>query len=143
MRSWNYLIALEGITKDGKKLEESALYIVAIPAEDILKAVEMECYASNYLPADAVLKYGQAYAIGVDHDIKDLDRYDISHYREDLGLYVFKEGVNFTDGLTNVFRLLLDMMKARESVDMVRPVVDVGSPPEEIMLMCLERSLST
>ena len=59
-------------------------------------------------------------------------------YREDMDLYIFKEGVSFKEGLTKVFLLILDTLKSKGEYERIEPVVDVGTPPLELMLECLK-----
>ncbi|WP_448588598.1 hypothetical protein [Thermocrinis sp.] len=141
MRSWSYLIQVRAYSDDGRVEEESALYVVSLPPDpEFLKNVELECYATSYLPFQTVLKVAHAYAIGTDAKIEDLERYSLMGYREDMDLYIFKEGVGFKEGLIRVFSLILDLLKARGTYKFIEPVVDVGTPPSELMLECLELS---
>ncbi len=141
MRSWNYYIQVKGINRE-KEEENSALYIVALPPdESLLKLVEMECYAQNYIPMDIAIKYGKAYAIGTDIKLENLQDYKLAQYREDMDLYIFEEGVSFEEGLTNLYKLLIDDLSKKIQFEYVYPVVDVGSPPEEVMINCLKKVL--
>ncbi len=143
MRSWSYLIQIRAVDKEGREEESSALYIVALPPdEELLKVVEMECYASHYMPRDTALRLGRAYAVGTDIKVENPEDYGFLGYREDMDLYVFKEGLSFEEGLINVYRLLLKDLSERMELEYVYPVVDVGSPEEEVMLNCLKKSLS-
>jgi hypothetical protein len=48
LKSWSYYIQLRAYDESGNVKEDSALYIVGLPiTDDVLKAVEMECYAQN------------------------------------------------------------------------------------------------
>ncbi|MCS7171427.1 MAG: hypothetical protein NZ851_03825 [Aquificaceae bacterium] len=141
MRSWVYYIELLGRYKDGKQEKVSAVYVVAIPEIEPLAPVEMECYASEYAPAKLAINYGRAYALGVDEPIKNPQDYRLVGYREDLELYIFEQGISFEEGLEEAYRLLYNNLKGDDLVA-VMPIVDVGSPPEEIMLDCLKKVLS-
>jgi hypothetical protein len=102
----------------------------------------MECYAVSYIPFQTVLRVAQAYALGTDAQIKDLQSYHLQGYREDMDLYIFQEGVGFKEGLTKVYELILSLLKGRGEVVRVEPVVDVGSPPTEVMMECLRSALA-
>ncbi|ADC89882.1 hypothetical protein Thal_1250 [Thermocrinis albus DSM 14484] len=142
MRSWSYLIQLRGYTERGEAKEASALYVVSVPMdENILKATGMECYATHYLPPSAAVLQGMAYAVGIDRVLQNPEEYRIMGYREDMDLYIFKEGVTFKEGLVEVFRLLLEELSSQGVVE-VMPVLDVGSPPEDVMMECLQKALS-
>ncbi len=143
MRSWSYLIQIRAVGKEGREEEVSALYIVALPPDDeLLRVVEMECYASQYLPGDTALRLGRAYAVGTDIEVKKLEDYGFLGYRKDMDLYIFKEGLSFEEGLTNLYKLLLNYLSERMEFKYVYPVVDIGSPEEEVMLRCLKKALS-
>ncbi len=142
MRSWVYYIELSAYYQKGKRESISAVYVVALPKDKPLSPVDMECYASEYAPARLAIEYGMAYAVGFDEQIENLQKYDLMGYREDLELYVFKEGLSFKEGLERVYRLLYENLKKEELVA-VEPVVDVGSPPKELMLECLKSAIST
>ena len=138
MRSWSYLIQVRAYSKEGLT-EEFALYVVSLPPDpELLKKVDLECYATSYLPIQTVIEVAHAYAIGTDEKIEDLDRYSLLGYREDMDLYIFKEGVSFKEGLTKVFLLILDTLKSKGEYERIEPVVDVGTPPLELMLECLK-----
>ncbi len=138
MRSWVYYIELLGYYQDGKKEKVSAVYVVALPEDKPLNPVEMECYASEYAPAKLAIEYGMAYAIGFDEKIENLQNYHLMGYREDMELYIFKEGLGFKEGLEKVFKLLYDNLKKQDLVA-VEPALDVGSPPKELMTECLKK----
>ncbi|MFN7065818.1 MAG: hypothetical protein ACK4OF_06700 [Aquificaceae bacterium] len=140
MRSWVYYVELLGHYKDGRVERRPAVYVVALPSEG-LNPVDMECYASEYAPFNLAINYGKAYALGVDETIEDPKRYNLVNYRDDLELYIFKEGLGFEEGLQEVLRVLLDSFD-KEKLTALVPLVDVGSPPEEILLNCLERVIS-
>ncbi len=142
MRSWVYYIELLGYYEKGSKNHVSAVYVVALPEDKPLNPVDMECYASEYAPAKLAIEYGMAYAIGFDEEIKNPQDYDLIGYREDLELYIFKEGLSFQEGLERVYRLLYENLK-REDLVAVEPVIDVGSPPKELMFECLKKAIST
>jgi len=139
MRSWVYYIQLRAYYQDGSIKEEGALYVFAVPLDEKLKEVGMECYAKEYIPQETVIKSAYAYAIGTDIPIEDKDL----HYREDLDLYIFNEGVSFEEGLTKVYKILLEHLKKFGELRMVEPVVDVGTPSANVMYSCLKRALST
>jgi len=143
MRSWSYLIQVRAQFEDGRVGEEGVLYVVSLPSDPtLLKEVEMECYAVSYIPLQTVLKVAQAYALGTDAEIQDLQSYRLQGYREDMDLYIFQEGVGFKEGLTKAYELILSLLKGRGEVVRVEPVVDVGSPPAEVMLECLRSALA-
>ncbi|MGB9874179.1 MAG: hypothetical protein ACPLRS_04330, partial [Hydrogenobacter sp.] len=62
MRSWVYYIQLRAHYQDGTLKEEGALYVVAVPKDEKLKDVNMECYAKEYLPQETAIKSAYAYA---------------------------------------------------------------------------------
>ncbi|MCS7263130.1 MAG: hypothetical protein N3C13_05355 [Aquificaceae bacterium] len=140
MRSWVYYIELVGHYEGGRKEKASAVYVVALPEEEPLPAVDMECYASEYVPAKLAITHGKAYALGVEEPIEDPQRYRLKGYREDLELYVFQEGLSFQEGLEQVYRLLYESLNG-ETLLALEPVVDVGSPPRELMMECLKKVL--
>jgi hypothetical protein len=143
MRSWSYLIQVRAQFEDGRMEEEGVLYVVSLPSDPaLLKEVEMECYAVSYIPFQTVLKVAQAYALGTDAQIKDLQNYRLQGYREDMDLYIFQEGVGFKEGLTKAYELILSLLKERGEVVKVEPVVDVGTPPKEVMMECLRSALA-
>ncbi|MFN3471187.1 MAG: hypothetical protein ACK4ZR_01085 [Aquificaceae bacterium] len=127
--------------KKGMQEKKSAVYVVALPSDKELSPVDMECYASEYAPFKLALNHGKAYAIGVDEAIEKPENYKLSGYREDLELYIFKEGLSFREGLVEVYKLLYDSLN-KEDLLAVEPVVDVGSPPKELMLECLKEVIS-
>ncbi len=141
MRSWVYYIELLGYYEKGSKDRVSAVYVVALPEDKPLNPVDMECYASEYAPVKLAIEHGMAYAIGFDEEIKNPQDYDLMGYREDMELYVFKEGLSFKEGLERVYRLLYESIE-KEDLVAIEPVVDVGSPPRELMLECLKRAIS-
>jgi hypothetical protein len=123
--------------------EEGVLYVVSLPSDPtLLKEVEMECYAVSYIPFQTVLRVAQAYALGTDAQIQDLQSYHLQGYREDMDLYIFQEGVGFKEGLTKAYELILSLLKRRGEVVKVEPVVDVGTPPKEVMMECLRSALA-
>ncbi|ADO44885.1 conserved hypothetical protein [Hydrogenobacter thermophilus TK-6] len=143
MRSWVYYIQLRAYYQDGTFREEGALYVVAIPDEEKLKDVDMECYAKEYLPQQTALSSARAYAVGTDIAIKDISPYQLAGYRKDMDLYVFKEGIGFEEGLSRVFKILLDHLAESGEIKMVEPVIDVGTPSADVMYACLKKALST
>jgi hypothetical protein len=102
----------------------------------------MECYAVSYIPFQTVLKVAQAYALGTDAQIQDLQNYHLQGYREDMDLYIFQEGVSFKEGLTKAYELILNLLKKKGKVVKIEPVVDVGTPPMEVMMECLRSALA-
>jgi hypothetical protein len=84
----------------------------------------------------------QAYALGTDAQIQDLQSYHLQGYREDMDLYIFKEGVSFMEGLTKAYELILNLLKNKGKVVKIEPVVDVGTPPMEVMMECLRSALA-
>jgi hypothetical protein len=143
MRSWSYLIQVRAQFEDGRVEEEGVLYVVSLPSDPaLLKEVEMECYAVSYIPFQTVLRVAQAYALGTDAQIQDLQSYRLQGYREDMDLYIFQEGVGFKEGLTKAYELILSLLKGRGEVVRVEPVVDVGTPPKEVMMECLRSALA-
>lgn len=144
MRSWSYLIQVRAVDDKGRQEEESALYVVALPPdEDLLRIVEMECYANQYVPRETAIRYGKAYAVGTDAKIESPEDYGLIGYREDMDLYIFREGLSFEEGLVNVYRILTNELSKRFNFQYIYPVVDVGSPEEEVMLKCLKRSIQS
>ncbi|MEJ7620670.1 MAG: hypothetical protein WKI46_07650 [Aquificaceae bacterium] len=141
MRSWVYYIEISAYYQKGSRERASAVYVVALPEDKPLNPVDMECYASEYAPAKLAIEHGMAYAIGFDEEIKNPQDYDLMGYREDMELYVFKEGLSFKEGLERVYRLLYESIE-KEDLVAIEPVVDVGSPPRELMLECLKRAIS-
>ena len=141
MRSWVYYIEISAYYQKGSRERVSAVYVVALPEDKPLNPVDMECYASEYAPARLAIEHGMAYAIGFDEEIKNPQDYDLMGYREDMELYVFKEGLSFKEGLERVYRLLYESIE-KEDLVAIEPVVDVGSPPRELMLECLKRAIS-
>lgn len=138
MRSWTYYIQLIGRNIKGESVQESALYIVAIPLEEgILKEVNINCYAKHYLPEDEAVGRGLAYAVGVDFEIRNLERYGLQFFREDEELYIFKRDISMKEGLTNVYRLLMDRLSERGYGADFDICMDVGNPSEELMRECL------
>jgi hypothetical protein len=143
MRSWSYLIQVRAQFEDGRVEEEGVLYVVSLPSDPtLLKEVEMECYAVSYIPFQTVLRVAQAYALGTDAEIQDLQSYHLQGYREDMDLYIFQEGVSFKEGLTKAYELILSLLKKKGKVVKIEPVVDVGTPPMEIMMECLRSALA-
>lgn len=142
MRSWVYYIQLRAHYKGGKIKEEGALYVVAIPSDEKLKSVDIECYAKEYLPQEMALKLAQAYAVGTDISLKDLSHYGLATYREDLDLYVFHEGISFEEGLIEVYKILLDHLEKIGEIEFVEPIVDIGTPSTDLMYNCLNKALS-
>ncbi|RMH79877.1 MAG: hypothetical protein D6674_05480 [Acidobacteria bacterium] len=140
MRSWVYLIEVRVHHKDKSIQNISAVYVVALPEEQELQRVDMECYASEYLPQNLALSHGKAYAVGVDWELKNPEEYGIKGFREDLELYVFEEGLDFEEGLFRVYRIILDRVDKGEVY--VEPVIDVGAPSKEVMYKSLKRALS-
>lgn len=142
MRSWVYLIGIRAHYQDGRVKEASAVYVVALPSEQELAQVNMECYASEYLPQNIAISAGKAYAVGTDWEIKEPERFKIKGMREDLELYIFQEGLNFEDGLVAVFRILCEELYREGKPISLEPIVDVGSPSYELMVECLRKALS-
>jgi hypothetical protein len=130
MRSWSYLIQVRAQFEDGRVEEEGVLYVVSLPSDPA------------YIPFQTVLKVAQAYALGTDAQIRDLQSYRLQGYREDMDLYIFQEGVGFKEGLTKAYELILSLLKGRGEVVRVEPVVDVGTPPKEVMMECLRSALA-
>ncbi|MGC8677757.1 MAG: hypothetical protein ACP5UF_06045 [Hydrogenobaculum sp.] len=135
LKSWSYYIQLRAYDESGNIKEDSALYIVGLPIiDDVMKAVEMECYAQNYIPQEFAIAYGKAYAIGTDmDDIKNLSNYKLNAYDKETDLYIFNENVNFHEGLEQVFRILLEQSFKDFELIKVEPVIDVSIPPTETL----------
>jgi hypothetical protein len=140
MRSWVYYIELLAHKEGGRTQSLSAVYVVALPEEEELSKVSLECYATEYAPIQLALNHGKAYAVGVDWEPKDLKSYRLKGFREDLELYVFEEGLSFKEGLVEVYRLLLSELGDKTIA--VEPLIDVGSPPKELLFECLKKALS-
>ncbi|RMH01360.1 MAG: hypothetical protein D6699_06900 [Aquificota bacterium] len=143
MRSWVYLIGLRGYYEDGKAKESSAVYVVALPPQQELAQVNMECYATEYLPQNIALTVGKAYAVGTDWEIKEPERFKIKGFREDLELYVFEEGLSFEEGLIEVLRIVYEDLANGGKLLSVEPVIDVGTPSTQFMLECVKKAIST
>lgn len=137
-----YYIEILAHYEDGRQERRSAVYVVALPSEERLSPVDMECYASEYAPFKLVLTYGKAYAVGVDEPIERPEDYNLAGFREDLELYIFKEGYSFQEGLEQVYRLLYESLD-KKGLLAVEPIIDVGSPPKELMWECLKKVVST
>lgn len=140
MKSWVYYLQLLARKEDSKTQVLSCVYVVALPKDEALSPVELECYASEYLPHELARKKAHAYALGPEEDIKDPSRFRLKGYRQDLELYIFQEGLSFEEGLTEAFRVMLDNAKGIVSVE---PILDVGSPPREVLLSCLKRAIDS
>ncbi|MEN3034275.1 MAG: hypothetical protein ABDH18_04730 [Aquificaceae bacterium] len=138
MKSWVYYLQLLVRDKDLKAQVLSCVYVVALPEDENLSPVELECYASEYLPHELARKKAMAYALGPEEEIKNPSRFRLKGYRDDLELYIFEEGISFEDGLVEAFRLMLDGV---ENPSVVEPIMDVGSPPRELLLSCLKRAI--
>jgi hypothetical protein len=50
--------------------------------------------------------------------------------------------VGFKEGLTKAYELILNLLKKRGKVVKIEPVVDVGTPPMEVMMECLRSALA-
>lgn len=138
MRSWTYFIQLAGRNDEGEVAQEGALYIVAVPTDkNLFQAQRLSCYSEHYLPEESAVKYGKAFALGVEFDIKDLEAYGLSFYREDDELYIFKEGISMKEGLRNVYRLLMDRLRGMGYGKDFDTIVDMGNPSEDLMRECL------
>ncbi len=138
MRSWTYFIQLVGRNRKGESKQEGALYIVAIPpGENMVKEVTFSCYADHYLPEENAVNYGMAYALGIDFELNDIEKYGLSFYRGEEGLYIFKEGISMKKGLTNVFRILMEKLKESGYAIDFDIYVDVGNPSDDLMRECL------
>lgn len=138
MRSWVYYIEILGHYEDGKQERLSAVYVVALPEEEPLLPVDMECYASEYAPANLAISHGKAYAVGLDEPLENLQEHKLTGYREDIELYIFREGLSFEEGLEEVYRILYKRLN-KDKLLAIEPVIDVGSPPAELMRECLRR----
>ncbi len=138
MRSWTYYVQLAGVNEKGEVKKEGALYIVAVPnRENLFKENRYSCFSEHYLPEENALKYGQAYALGVDFEIENPEDYGINFFNEEDEIYIFKEGIDMKEGLKKVFSLLMKKL-AREGYDRDFEVVkDLGAPSEELMRECL------
>jgi len=111
-KSWNKFIELRAYDKDGNTKDASALYIVAVPADDRLERdIDFGCYRPTYIPQSTVEKIGKAYGVATEFNIEDPEKYDIVGYRPDLDLYVFKEGMSYEEGLQKVKSILVDYIK--------------------------------
>ncbi len=138
MRSWTYFIQLIGRNRKGESKQEGALYIVAVPpGENMFKEVTLSCYADHYLPEENAVNYGMAYALGIDFEIEDMERFGIGFYREEEGLYIFKEGISMKEGLKNVFKILMRKLKEDGYGADFDIYVDVGNPSDDLMRECL------
>ncbi len=138
MRSWTYFIQLAGRNEKGEVMQEGALYIVAVPTDrNLFQAQKLSCYSEHYLPEESAVKYGKAFALGVEFEIKNPESYGLSFYREDDELYIFKEGIEMKEGLKNVYRLLMDRLREQGYGKDFDTIVDMGNPSEELMRECL------
>lgn len=138
MRSWTYYIQLIGRNREGESERQGALYIVAVPSKsDIFREVNLSCYADHYLPEENAVNYGMAYALGVDFEIENMEKYGLNFYREDEGLYIFKEDINMKEGLKNTFRILMAELKSKGYGFDFDIFIDVGNPSDDLMRECL------
>ncbi len=112
-KSWNDFIEIVAYDKEGNTMEISALYIVAVPADDKLeKDVGFQCYRPTYIPRELVKQIGKAYGVALEFDIEDFEKYKIKGYRPDIDLYVFNEGLSYDEGLEQVFKILETQLKS-------------------------------
>ena len=142
MRSWTYLIHLVGVNEKGETKQEEALYIVAVPTDkNLFKDVKYSCYSTHYLPEESAVNYGQAYALGVDFEIKDLDKYGLNFFNKIEELYIFKEGISMKEGLKNVYKLLMDKLKEEGYGKDFEVIKDLGAPSLNLMHECLAEAI--
>ncbi len=119
-KSWNQYVEIVAYDKDGNSRRLSALYIVAVPAEQKLeKEIDFKCYRPTYIPKDLVEKIGKAYGVATEFDIENPEKYNIMGYRPDIDLYVFNEGMTFQEGLEKIYEILKDELK-KENFEAVK-----------------------
>ena len=144
MRSFSYFIQLIGVNERGETKTKEALYIVGVPPDEkLLKNVKYNCYTEHYLPEENAINYGQAYALGVDFEIKEPERYGINFFNEEDELYIFKEGISMKEGLKNVYKLLMDKLSEEGYGKDFEVMRDLGSPSEELMRECLLEAIKS
>ncbi len=138
MRSWTYYIQLLGRNEKGESMQVGALYIVAVPTDkNLFQPQRFSCYSEHYLPEESAVKYGKAFAVGVEFEIENPEKYGLQFFREDDELYIFKEGISMKEGLINVYRLLMDYLKKQGYGIDFDTVMDMGNPSEDLMRECL------
>ncbi len=138
MKSWTYFIQLVGRNKNGDSQVEGALYVVAVPTErDLTMAQKFSCFSERYLPEENAVNYGKAFAVSVDFEIEQPERYDLAFHREEDDLYIFKENISMKEGLKRVYAILMDELKSRGYGDDFDTVMDMGNPSENFMRECL------
>ena len=142
MRSLSYLIRLVGVNEKGQTKQEEALYIVAVPMdENLLKEVKYSCFSQHYVPEARAVEYGLAYAVGVDFEIKDLEKYGLNFFSEEDELYIFKEGITMKEGLKNVYKLLMDKLREEGFGKDFEVIKDIGAPSLNLMHECLAEAI--
>lgn len=138
MRSWTYFIQLVGRNEKGETMQEGALYIVAVPTDmNLFQEQKLSCYSEHYLPEESAVKYGKAFAVGVEFEVKDPENYGLNFFREEDELYIFKEGISMKEGLKNVYRLLMDRLRSLGYGKDFDTMFDMGNPSEDLMRECL------
>ncbi|NPB07237.1 MAG: hypothetical protein GXO03_06515 [Aquificae bacterium] len=138
MRSRAYFVQLRGLNEKGEAKVEGALYLVAVPPEKArFKEVPASCYSEHYVPEEDVLRYGRAYAVGLEFEPEEPERYRLKGFNEEDELFIFEEGVSMKEGLKETLRVLMDRL-ARQGYDKdFETVRDLGAPSEELLRACL------
>jgi len=144
MRSWTYFIQLVGRNDKGETMQEGALYIVAVPTDmNLFQEQKLSCYSEHYLPEESAVKYGKAFAVGVEFEVKDPENYGLNFFREEDELYIFKEGISMKEGLKNVYRLLMDRLRSLGYGKDFDTMFDMGNPSEDLMRECLLEAIKS
>ncbi|GAB6065006.1 hypothetical protein JCM9492_00980 [Aquifex pyrophilus] len=138
MKSWSYYIQLAGVNEKGEVLKEEALYVVATPQnEELFRDIKYNCFSEHYIPEENAIKHGQAYAVGVDFEIKNMKDYGLEFFSEDDELYIFREGISMKEGLKNVLKILMNRLREQGYGKDFEVIRDIGSPSEDFMRECL------
>ncbi|WP_461832409.1 hypothetical protein [Aquifex sp.] len=138
MKSWSYYIQLAGVNEKGEVMKEEALYVVATPNnEELYRDIKYNCFSEHYIPEENAIKHGQAYAVGVDFEIKNMKDYGLEFFSEDDELYIFREGISMKEGLKNVLKILMNRLREQGYGKDFEVIRDIGSPSEDFMRECL------
>ncbi len=138
MKSWSYYIQLAGVNEKGEVMKEEALYVVATPHnEELYRDIKYNCFSEHYIPEENAIKHGQAYAVGVDFEIKNMKDYGLEFFSEDDELYIFREGISMKEGLKNVLKILMNRLREQGYGKDFEVIRDIGSPSEDFMRECL------
>jgi len=138
MKSWSYYIQLAGVNEKGEVMKEEALYVVATPNnEELYRDIKYNCFSEHYIPEENAIKHGQAYAVGVDFEIKNMKDYGLEFFSEDDELYIFREGISMKEGLKSVLKILMNRLREQGYGKDFEVIRDIGSPSEDFMRECL------